>query len=116
MPFAAANHRCQVRGHLDGVEVGFAIELSDEPILIDGDLKRLAQVISNLLNNSAKHTPRGGHIRITARRDAGQVAVTVADDEIGIPPTMLDKVFLLFTQVDRTLEKTTGGLASGCHW
>jgi PAS domain S-box-containing protein len=89
------------------------VTLPDEPVFVDGDATRLAQVVSNLLTNSAKYTHRGGHIRLTVRRDDEAVAVTVTDDGIGIPPAMLDKVFVMFTQVDRTLEKTTGGLGIG---
>jgi len=91
----------------------FAVAVPDEPVFVDGDATRLAQVVSNLLTNSAKYTHRGGRISLTVRRDGGAVAVSVADDGIGIPPAMLDKVFVMFTQVDRTLEKTTGGLGIG---
>ncbi len=89
------------------------VEVPDEPIFVDGDAARLAQVVSNLLTNSAKYMHRGGHIRLTVRRDSEWVAVSVADEGIGIPSAMLDKVFVMFTQVDRTLEKTTGGLGIG---
>ena len=89
------------------------VAVPDEPLPVDGDPTRLAQVVSNLLNNSAKYTHRGGHVRLAVRRDGGQVEVAVADDGIGIPPAMLGRVFEMFTQVDRTLEKTTGGLGIG---
>lgn len=89
------------------------IDIPDEPIRVDVDVIRLAQVVSNLLSNSAKYTHRGGHIRLTAWRDGDMVCVSVADDGIGIPPAMLDRVFDMFTQVDRALEKTTGGLGIG---
>ncbi|MBC7414856.1 MAG: response regulator [Herminiimonas sp.] len=90
-----------------------AIVMPDEPIFVDGDAARLAQVMSNLLNNAAKYTYRGGRIRLMVWRERGMVAISVQDDGIGIPPAMLDKVFVMFTQVDRTLEKTTGGLGIG---
>ena len=90
-----------------------AVVVSDEPIFVDGDATRLAQVVSNLLNNSAKYTHRGGHIRLTAGRDGGAAVVSVKDDGIGIPPAMLGRVFEMFTQLDRTLEKATGGLGIG---
>ncbi len=82
-----------------------AVTLPDGPVFVDGDATRLAQVVANLLNNSAKYTPRGGHITLTVRLEGGSVAVSVADDGIGIPPAMLGRVFEMFTQVDRTLEK-----------
>ena len=90
-----------------------AVVVPDEPIFVDGDATRLAQVVSNLLNNSAKYTHRGGHIRLTAGHEGGAAVVSVKDDGIGIPPAMLGRVFEMFTQVDRTLEKTTGGLGIG---
>jgi signal transduction histidine kinase len=89
------------------------VTVPDESITVDGDPTRLAQVVSNLLNNSAKYTHRGGHIRLTVRREGGVAVLSVADDGIGIPPAMLGRVFEMFTQVDRTLEKTTGGLGIG---
>ncbi|MBC7843950.1 MAG: PAS domain-containing protein [Gemmatimonadaceae bacterium] len=96
-------------------EAGHAITLDMpyEPIWVNGDMTRLAQVVSNLLNNSAKYTPRGGHIRLTLGRDGDMATVSVADDGIGIPRAMLDTVFDMFAQVDRALEKTTGGLGIG---
>jgi len=91
----------------------FAVALPAEPIPVEGDATRLAQVVTNLLSNSAKYTPSGGHVRLAVGRDGGEVVVTVTDDGVGIPPAMLGRVFEMFTQVDRTLEKTTGGLGIG---
>jgi len=90
-----------------------AVAVPDEPILVNGDPLRLAQVVSNLLTNAAKYTHRGGNIRVTVARDGAGATVTVADDGIGIPKSMLETVFGMFAQVDRTLEKTTGGLGIG---
>ena len=89
------------------------VDLPDESIFVDGDATRLSQVVANLLNNSAKYTHRGGHIWLTARCEGGTAVVSVKDSGIGIPPAMLGGVFEMFTQVDRTLEKTTGGLGIG---
>ncbi len=91
---------------------GLTIEPVPE-VRLDGDSTRLAQVISNLLTNAAKYTERGGRIVLTARRDGGEVVVSVRDTGIGIPPTMLTKVFEMFGQVDRGREKATGGLGIG---
>jgi len=88
--------------------------MPNETILLDGDATRLSQVVSNLLNNAAKYTPPGGRIRLTVAMDGDSAAVlTVSDNGIGIPPAMLAQVFEIFTQVDRRLEKTTGGLGIG---
>ncbi len=89
------------------------VVVPDDPIFVNGDATRLAQVVSNLLNNSAKYTHHGGHIALTVRREGTTAMVSVKDDGVGIPPAMLDKVFQMFTQVDRTLEKTTGGMGIG---
>ena len=89
------------------------VVVPEEPIFVHGDPIRLAQVVSNLLTNSAKYTHRGGHIRLSVARDDGTAVLAVADDGIGIPTQMLQTVFGMFAQVDRTLEKTTGGLGVG---
>ncbi len=90
-----------------------SVDLPDESIFVDGDPVRLAQAVSNLLTNSAKYTHQGGRIRLSVARDDAMVTLTVADDGIGIPADMLETVFEMFTQVDRSLEKTTGGLGIG---
>ena len=89
------------------------VVIPDAPMLLDADATRLAQVVSNLLNNSAKYTHRGGRIGLTAWRDGDTAVVSVKDNGIGIPPAMLERVFEIFTQVDRALEKSTGGLGIG---
>src|SRR5262249_32525961 len=61
----------------------------------------------------AKYTPTGGHIRLTAEREGDQAMIRVLDDGMGIPADMLPKIFEMFTQVDRTLERAQGGLGIG---
>ncbi|HTD28461.1 MAG TPA: PAS domain S-box protein, partial [Xanthomonadaceae bacterium] len=80
---------------------------------LDADLTRLAQVFSNLLTNSAKYTERGGHIWLTTEQCANEVIVTVRDTGIGIPADALPTVFNMFSQVDRSNERATGGLGIG---
>jgi PAS domain S-box-containing protein len=89
------------------------VSLPPEPVHLDADLTRLAQVIGNLLNNSAKYTGRGGHVSLTARREGDQIAVAVQDDGVGIPAYALPNVFDMFSQVDRSIERSTGGLGIG---
>ena len=89
------------------------IVLPREPIVLEADLTRLAQVFSNLLTNSAKYTEPGGRIRLEAQRHAGGVAVTVTDNGIGIPAAALPTIFDMFSQVDRTIERSRGGLGIG---
>jgi len=89
------------------------VALPPEPVYVDGDAVRLAQVVSNLLNNAAKYTPAGGHVRAAAGREGGDAVVRVADTGVGIPGEMLGKVFDLFTQVERSLDRSQGGLGVG---
>ncbi|WP_020469877.1 ATP-binding response regulator [Zavarzinella formosa] len=89
------------------------VSLPAGPVMLDADLTRLAQVFGNLLTNSAKYTPAGGRIRLTAERDGGQVKISVRDTGIGIPPEALPKIFDMFSQVDRSIERSTGGLGIG---
>jgi CheY-like chemotaxis protein/anti-sigma regulatory factor (Ser/Thr protein kinase) len=70
-------------------------------------------VLGNLLSNATKYTPPGGHLEITARVVDGEVEVVMRDDGIGIPPDMLTRVFDMFTQVERSLERAQGGLGIG---
>ena len=89
------------------------VKLPDEPVRVMGDLTRLAQVVLNLLNNSAKYTPVGGHIRLAMEKETSWAVVRVGDTGMGIPADMLAKVFDLFTQVGRTLDRSEGGLGLG---
>jgi PAS domain S-box-containing protein len=89
------------------------ISLSPGPVFLDADLTRLSQVFSNLLTNSAKYTEHGGRIRLAAERRTGEVVVSVRDNGIGIPATALATIFDMFSQVDRSVERSTGGLGIG---
>jgi signal transduction histidine kinase/CheY-like chemotaxis protein len=90
-----------------------SVTLPDRPIAVDADATRLAQVFSNLLNNAAKYTQAGGLIALIAEIQGGVVVVTVRDNGVGIPAEMLPQIFDMFTQVDRTLERSQGGLGIG---
>jgi CheY-like chemotaxis protein len=90
-----------------------SIALPSGEILVDADAVRMAQVLSNLLNNAAKYTADGGHIRLSIGAEADQVVFRVRDNGIGIPPEMLGRVFEVFAQVDRSLDRSQGGLGLG---
>jgi PAS domain S-box-containing protein len=89
------------------------VTLSEDVLPVEADPMRLAQVLWNLLNNAAKYTPVGGRIWLTAQKEKGQAVVRVRDTGMGIPPEMLSKVFDLFTQMERTLDRAEGGLGLG---
>jgi PAS domain S-box-containing protein len=89
------------------------VSIPSEPIQLEADLTRLAQVLANLLINAAKYTPEGGHIWLEAERTANEIAVRVRDTGIGIAPSLLPQVFDLFTQGARTLDRAQGGLGIG---
>jgi PAS domain S-box-containing protein len=89
------------------------VSLPHEPIQIDADPVRLSQVFSNLLNNSAKYTDAQGHISLTATPDEHHVVVSVKDTGIGISPEVLPRIFEIFSQSPRTLDRSQGGLGIG---
>jgi signal transduction histidine kinase len=95
------------RGHMLDV----SIEEGRLPLHVDAT--RVGQIVSNLLTNAAKYTDGGGRIRLAARREGHQVAISVKDDGIGIPPEKLPEMFQLFTQGDRSLARSEGGLGIG---
>jgi PAS domain S-box-containing protein len=90
-----------------------AVTLPPEPLRVQADPTRLAQVFANLLNNAAKYTQEGGRIGLTAARTGTEVEVRVRDSGIGIAPEMLPRVFDLFAQADQSLEHSDGGLGIG---
>ena len=82
-------------------------------MVVVADSTRLAQVILNLLNNSAKYTEEGGRISLLVERQDEQAVIRVRDNGMGIAPELLPRVFDLFTQADRTLDRSQGGLGIG---
>jgi len=89
------------------------VTLPDGPIRVEGDRARLTQVIANLLNNAAKYQNDGGTIALTVEREAAAAVITVRDRGIGISTDMLQEIFELFTQGERTLDRAQGGLGIG---
>jgi len=89
------------------------VKTSPDAIWLDADLTRLAQVVSNLLNNAAKYTPEGGRITLSVERDGDEAEITVTDNGLGIPLNMQSRVFELFTQIDYHDGRAKGGLGIG---
>ncbi|WP_161603323.1 PAS domain S-box protein [Blastopirellula marina] len=89
------------------------VTLPETPIVLDADPNRLAQVFSNLLNNSSKYTPDGGHIWLAAQCENGKAIVTIKDDGLGIPLDQQSQIFEMFAQIDRPLEMGYTGLGIG---
>ena len=83
------------------------------PVFVNGDAVRLEQVINNLLTNAVKYTPPAGQIEIDVHPDDGSAVLCVRDNGIGIPPELLPRVFDLFTQSERALDRSQGGLGIG---
>ena len=95
---------------IDAQQHKLTIELPAREIVLDADVVRLTQVFANLLNNAAKYTPRNGSISVKAEQHGDAVIVRVIDNGIGIPPELLPRVFDMFMQVDKSLERAQGGL------
>src|ERR1700719_620308 len=91
----------------------FKADLPVGPVWVDGDASRLSQIIINLLNNAAKYTAEGGRLRLSLSSDETHAIVRVQDNGVGIPPEMLNEVFDMFAQVNRTLDRSQGGLGIG---
>ncbi|MRG94391.1 ATP-binding protein [Polyangium spumosum] len=101
------------RGLIEARRHVITVELPDEPVAIFADAVRMEQVLVNLLTNAAKYTDPGGHIVVHVERIDGRVELSVADDGVGIAPQMLDRVFHIFEQAERTLDRAQGGLGIG---
>jgi signal transduction histidine kinase len=90
-----------------------AIKLPDTPVYLHADSTRLEQVFGNLLTNASKYAGEGCHITVTAERAGPDVIISVTDDGVGIEPELLPRIFDLFVQASRTLDRRHGGLGIG---
>jgi PAS domain S-box-containing protein len=89
------------------------VDLPSEPLRLEADPTRLEQVFANLLNNATKYTDQGGHIKLSARQEGGELVLRVRDTGAGIAPEMLAHIFEPFVQADRVLHQSQGGLGIG---
>lgn len=89
------------------------VEMPPEPLYVNADPVRLAQVFSNLLNNAAKYTDHGGRISFKAQSVDSKIVVSITDNGIGLAPDAANKIFDMFTQVDQSLERAHAGLGVG---
>jgi signal transduction histidine kinase len=103
----SSQHLIKQQGH------DLTVKVPTQPILLDGDLTRLAQVFLNLLINAAKFSEHGSRIDLTAERQGSDAVVSVKDNGIGIPTGSLGAIFEMFSQVDGTLSRSQGGLGIG---
>ena len=98
---------------IEAGEHSLTVCVPDEPLAVYGDRVRLVQVVSNLLTNAAKYTPPTGKIALTVGVEDQEIVLSVRDNGIGVPRHMLDRIFELFTQVERSIDRSQGGLGIG---
>ena len=98
---------------IEAAQHSFDVTLPGEPVRLHADRLRIAQVLSNLLNNAAKYTPEGGKIELVATRRGDSVEIGVRDSGIGISSEALPRIFEMFTQADRAEVRAQGGLGIG---
>jgi PAS domain S-box-containing protein len=101
------------RPHCERMSQELTVVLPQQPIYLNADLTRLAQVIGNLLNNACKFTDKGGRITLIVEREHEEAVIRVGDSGIGIAPEQLPRIFDMFMQVDTSLERSTSGLGIG---
>ncbi|WP_225984780.1 hybrid sensor histidine kinase/response regulator [Noviherbaspirillum aerium] len=108
-----ANAVEQVRPLIDLRRHHLSVHTPPVSALVQGDQKRLIQIISNLLNNAAKYTLEGGTITLTMEVDSKNIVLSVTDNGIGMAPEVIEHVFEMFTQAERTPDRSQGGLGIG---
>ncbi len=89
------------------------VSLPPQPIWLNADASRLEQVVVNLLTNAAKYTDEGGHIWLTVGQEGDECVLRLRDTGVGIAPELLPRIFDLFTQAERSLDRSQGGLGIG---
>jgi PAS domain S-box-containing protein len=102
-----------VRPQIDQRRHVFTVSLPPHPIWLNADAARLEQVVVNLLTNAAKYTSEGGHIWLTVQQEGNECVLRLRDTGVGIAPELLPRIFDMFTQADRSLDRSQGGLGIG---
>ncbi len=101
------------RPNLDQAGLALSVSPPEPPITVEGDRIRMAQILSNLLNNAAKFTDAGGKVEFIGLREGDKATIVVRDNGVGIAAELLPEIFNLFTQMDRTVSRSQGGLGIG---
>jgi PAS domain S-box-containing protein len=101
------------RPHITAAGHTLSVLMPSEPVVVEGDPTRLAQVFSNLLNNAARYTEGRGRISLSAEVQGRHVAVSVEDNGIGFPPEAAARLFQPFSQLTSSYERSHGGLGIG---
>ena len=94
-------------------ETEHRIEIATESVWVEGDPVRIEQIVSNIISNAVKYTPSGGKIRVSLQVESDEAVLRVRDSGFGIAPELLPRIFDLFVQGERTLERAQGGLGIG---
>jgi PAS domain S-box-containing protein len=102
-----------VRPLIDQRKHEFTLSLPPDPMWLYADAARLEQVVTNLLTNAVKYTNEGGHIWLSAQQEGDQAVLRVRDTGLGIAPAFLPYIFDLFSQAERTSDRSQGGLGIG---
>jgi PAS domain S-box-containing protein len=115
MDFQVAIQRAieAVRPLIDERKHALHLQLADQPLAVNGDMTRLTQVVVNLLNNAAKYTPEGGDLTVETAIEGDDAVLRVKDTGVGMPDALIERVFDLFAQGERTLDRSEGGLGIG---
>lgn len=102
-----------VRSTIDAAKHSLEVSVPAEPIWLDADPVRLVEIVENLLSNAVRYTPPGGNIRLRVERQGDHAVLHVSDTGVGIEPDLLPRVFDLFVQGPRTIDRSPGGLGIG---
>jgi len=111
---SVVNHAVEaIRPRCESMDHKLTVTLPPQPVYLNADPTRLAQVVGNLLNNACKFTKKHGRIWLNVEREGGQAVIRVRDSGIGIAAAELPRIFEIFTEVDTSLERTQSGLGIG---